>query len=172
VEVLAVRSDAGVVSGSVDDLYRREASDLLAMLTAFLGDRAAAEDVVQEAFVRVQRSWHRIGHGKEVPYLRTTAFNVARSQLRHRAVVAGFRPDRRRHAAAADDGVVLAEDQRAVVAALRALPVRQRECVVLRFYADLSESAFASTLGISPNSVKTHLRRGMAALATGLEARR
>ena len=73
--------------------------------------------------------------------------------------------------AAADD-VVLREDQRAVIAALRTLPDRQRECLVLRFYAELTESEIAATLAISPNSVKTHVRRGLAALEGRLEERR
>jgi RNA polymerase sigma-70 factor (sigma-E family) len=156
----------------VDALFRAEGSHLLGMMVAFLGDRAAAEDVVQESFAKVQRAWPRIDPDRAAAYLRTTAFNGARSLLRRRVVAERFRPERAVTTAGADDGVVLAEDQRAVVAALRRLPVRQRECVVLRYYADLREHEIAATLGVSRNSVKTHLRRGMAALARELEDRR
>jgi len=65
---------------------------------------------------------------------------------------------------------VLADEHRAVVAALRTLPVRQRECVVLRFYQDCTETEIAQTLGISPGSVKTHLHRAMRTLSDRLEA--
>ncbi len=64
-----------------------------------------------------------------------------------------------------------ADDRRRVMAALRSLPERQRECLVLRYYLDLSEAEIAATIGISVGSVKTHAHRGLAALAARLEAR-
>jgi RNA polymerase sigma factor (sigma-70 family) len=63
------------------------------------------------------------------------------------------------------------DDQQDVLDAMRSLPRRQRECLVLRYYLDLSESEIASTLGISNGSVKSHASRGLAALAKRLEAR-
>lgn len=170
---------AGVLD--IEQLYRAEARRLTAMLCAFLGDRGEAEDVTQEAFLRVQRSWHRIDDPAKAPaYLRATAFNVARSGLRRRR----RRPDppwsggsvenepRVRHLAGPDsteDGLSLREDQREVLAALVALPERQRACVVLRFYGGDSIDEIARVLGISVNSVKTHLRRAMARLEEQLE---
>ena len=59
-----------------------------------------------------------------------------------------------------------------MAAAVRTLPPRQRDCIVLRFYADLSDAEIADTLGISAGSVKTHLHRARAALADRLEALR
>jgi RNA polymerase sigma-70 factor (ECF subfamily) len=56
-----------------------------------------------------------------------------------------------------------------VLDAIRALPARQRDCVLLRFYLDLSEADISRTLGISPGSVKTHLHRALAALGPKLE---
>ena len=64
------------------------------------------------------------------------------------------------------------ERLREVMAALRTLPTRQRECLVLRYYEELSESEIAQALGISTGSVKTHTSRGMAALARALEKTR
>ena len=156
----------------VEALFRREASALLGMMVAFLGDRAAAEDVVQEAFVQVQRAWPRIDPQRAPAYLRTTAFNLARSGLRRRAVAGRHQPERPGPGAGADDRVVLADDQRAVIVAIRNLPLRQRECVTLRYYADLTDREIGSTLGISANSVKTHLRRALATLAGHLEEHR
>lgn len=157
------------VSADVDDLYRREASALLGMMVAFLGDRATAEDVVQEAFARVHRRWSTIDPIKAPAYLRTTAFNVARSGLRRRAVSRAFRPDPVQPVGDASDLVVLAEDQRALITAVRRLPLRQRECIVLRYFSDLPETEVAEILGISRNSVKTHVRRGLSALERALE---
>jgi RNA polymerase sigma factor (sigma-70 family) len=71
----------------------------------------------------------------------------------------------------AEEHVVLMDDQQDVLDAMRALPRRQRECLVLRYYLDLSEAEIASTLGISNGSVKSHASRGLAALARRLEAR-
>jgi RNA polymerase sigma-70 factor (ECF subfamily) len=68
-----------------------------------------------------------------------------------------------------DEEVMRTESQAAILDALRSLSPRQRDCLVLRFYLDLSEGEIAKTLEISPNSVKTHCRRGMAALASMLE---
>lgn len=65
-----------------------------------------------------------------------------------------------------------AEERRLVVAALRTLPCRQRECLALRYYLDLSEREIADALGISTGSVKTHASRGLASLTTALEGLR
>jgi RNA polymerase sigma-70 factor (sigma-E family) len=164
------RGDIPAVS-DLDRLYRDEASRLLGMITVFLGDRAEAEDVVQEAFLRVQRSWDRItDHSRAAAYLRSTAFNLARSGLRRRL----RRPaldELLLEGPSAEAGYVLREDQRDVLAALGELPARQRACVVLRFYGDAGIDEIAATLGISNNSVKTHLRRAMQALEAKLEGR-
>ena len=147
------------------DLYRDHSRWLLGLVEALVGDRATAEDVVQEAFVRMHRAWPRLrDRDRAVGYLRTTALNVARSGFRRRMVAVRHRPPAERDAGGADEGVVLREEQRSVIDALRQLPARQRECLVLRFYGELSESEIATTLGISNNSVKTHTRRGLAAL--------
>ena len=83
--------------------------------------------------------------------------------LRHReALTPDQDPD------APEDRIVQSEDQDEVVVALRSLPPRQRDCLVLRFYLDLTEVQIADTLGISPNSVKTHCRRAMAGLRSRL----
>jgi RNA polymerase sigma factor (sigma-70 family) len=67
--------------------------------------------------------------------------------------------------------IVEGEDHRRVIAALRDLPPRQRDCLTLRYYYDLTERETAETLGISPNSVKTHCRRGLAKLAKKMGVR-
>ncbi len=105
------------------------------------------------------------------PYLRSIVLNLARDHnrrglmsLRHREP-----PSPEASAAVTEDTVVAAEEGAQVIDALRDLPSRQRDCLVLRYYMELSEREIAETLGISPSSVKTHCRRGMAALQDRLE---
>jgi RNA polymerase sigma-70 factor (sigma-E family) len=166
-----VETSEDAASG-IDALYRAEARTLIGMLTAYVGDRALAEDLAQEAFVRVQRSWDRIRErDRLVSYLRATAFNLARSSLRRRmrpvppVEVSPIGP-------APEEGVLLSEDQQAVIDAVQRLPRQQRACVILRYYSELGIDDIAATLGISPNSVKTHLVRALDALEISLGSER
>ena len=166
----SARADA---DAAVSALFAAEARPLLGMLTAYTGDRALAEELVQEAFIRLHRAWPRL-HEPEAAaaYLRSIAFNLARSQFRRLRLVRTRPAERDEHAGSAEDGVVLSEDRREVAAALRSLPDRQRQCLILRFWAGLPDSEIASTIGISRHSVNTHLRRGLASLETTLGATR
>lgn len=156
--------------GALVELFREHSGWLVGMLTMLVGDRAAAEDLAQEAFLRTYRAWPRIeDHERAVGYLRTTAMNLARSGFRRRAVALRYREPASVAPLDAADAVVLQEEHQAVVDAVRTLPTRQRECVVLRYYCDATEHEIAATLGISNNSVKTHLRRAMQALETRLD---
>ncbi len=156
----------------VADLYEREGVALLRLARLFTDDRTAAEDILQEAFIRLHRSAHRINDAaKAAPYMRSIVLNLARDHnrrgmmsLRHQGslTTGGLVPT-------PEDRIVRGEDQGEVVEALRDLPGRQRDCLVLRYYLDLSEAEIAETLRISKNSVKTHCRRGMASLKSRLE---
>lgn len=129
------------------------------------------EDVVQEAFVRLHRSHSRLRDpGAALPYLRTTVVNLSRSRLRHLRVVRRGVPGSP-DVASAEHSAVLREDHREVVEALLALPARQREALVLRYWLDLSEAEIATAMGISRGAVKSHASRGIAALEVALEAR-
>lgn len=154
-------------TAGVEALYRAEARRLVGMLTAYVGDVALAEDIAQEAFAKVHRTWDRVREPERlVSYLRATAFNLARSSLRRR--LRPVPPIDVSSTTNPEDGLVLGEDQRAVVAAVQRLPKQQRACVILRYYAELGIDDIASTLGISPNSVKTHLVRALDALEVSL----
>ena len=153
-------------------LFSEHYRSLLGLARLLVDDRGSAEEVVQDAFVRLHRAWPGLRDpGAAAGYLRSTVLNLSRGQLRRRAVV-------RRHATAdvdvqvADDPAVRGEERRIVAAAVRALPRRQRECLVLRFYLDLGEREIAEALDISPGSVKTHVHRGLAALNQRLEVLR
>jgi RNA polymerase sigma-70 factor (sigma-E family) len=153
-------------------LFHEEAAELVRLARLFTDDRNAAEDLVQEAFIRLYHAADRIRDlDKAIPYLRSIVLNLARDHnrrglmsLRHgEALTPAVSPD------APPDSLEFDEQQAAIIRALRALSPQQRNCLVLRFYLDLSEAEIAETLEISPNSVKTHTRRGLEQLRTRLE---
>ena len=113
------------------DIHRDHYRSLVRLACLLVDDVGSGEEVVQDAFVRVYRAWARVDD--PLKYLRTPG---------------------------ADDAVVVRSEHAEVLDALRALPRRQRECLVLRYYADLSKVEIASTLGISTGSVKSHAHRG------------
>jgi RNA polymerase sigma-70 factor (sigma-E family) len=143
----------------------------LVRLAAYLtGDRDGAEEVVQDAYVKVLGRWGGLRDlDKGEAYLRQTVVNLSRSRLRHRAVVDRNAPAPMPDAASAEVGALGSLDRSAVISALAGLPARQREAIVLRFYADLSEAQTAYAMGISAGAVKSHTSRGMAALRHLLE---
>ena len=154
------------------DLYREHFRSLVRMAALLLDDVALAEEVVQDAFVQLHHSWGRVAEpDKRAAYLRSIVLNGARSRARRRGlgrrleIVRGDRV-----AESAEAGALRGEDRREMLTALRSLPDRQRECLVLRYYLDLPEAAIAETLGISAGSVKTHTHRGLAALERALES--
>jgi RNA polymerase sigma-70 factor (sigma-E family) len=153
-------------------LYRIHASRLIGLMWAFLGDRAMAEDVVQDTFVRVGRRWADIRDMCSAPaYLRSTAFNLARSRLRHRVVARRHTVEAPGLSPSAEDRTMLRAEQQEVADALQALSARQRACLVLRYYEDMTDVQIAADLGLSPSSVKTYIARGLAALDSRLEGR-
>ncbi|MCW6006020.1 sigma-70 family RNA polymerase sigma factor [Micromonospora sp. CPCC 205371] len=123
---------------------------------------AAAEDIVQEAFVELYRRWHTVRDPES--WLHTVVVNRSRSWWR-RLVVA------RRHVARGSPPVTFpsAEDGAAVRQALLALNRRQRAAVFLRFYLDLPEAAIAEALGCRPGTVKSLLHRALATLREHLD---
>ena len=152
----------------VGELYRSEAANLVRLARFFVDDRDAAEDLVQEAFIRLARSAHKIRERDRAPaYLRSIVLNLARDHNRRGLVSLRHRPAADPTPPSLDDTMVLREDQRIVIEGLRQLPIRQRDCLVLRYYMELGVAEIARTLGLSPNSVKTHLSRGL----RGLEQR-
>jgi RNA polymerase sigma-70 factor (sigma-E family) len=158
---------------AIERLFRDEYRSLLRLVALLVDDTASAEDVVQDAFVKLHRAWGRVRAIDDAPaYLRSIAMNTARSRLRRRLVIERHPPESRRDNRSAEDDILVREDERDVVDAVRSLPRRQRECVALRYYLGLSEAEIAAELGISPGSVKSHTHRAMAALASKLEAHR
>jgi RNA polymerase sigma-70 factor (sigma-E family) len=159
---------------AVTSLYAAHYRSLVRMAALLLRDSGEAEEVVQDAFVAMHDAWRRLRDAdRALAYLRQSVVNRARSALRRRAVRErhATEPDgeRHRHLPSAESEAMRAEDRRAIVEALRTLPERQREAIVLRYYADLSEADTASAMRVSRGAVKSHTSRGMAALRTSLE---
>lgn len=155
-----------VRDAAVAALFEAHYADLL-RLAVLLGADADAEDLVAEAFYQLQRRWHKVREKKAaIGYLRGVILNLARMRLRHLKVV-------RRHARAAMEPTVesaeqhalLRDEYRQVVGALRSLPTRQHQVLVLRYWLNLSEVEIARTMGISQGAVKSHTSRGMAKLS-------
>jgi RNA polymerase sigma-70 factor (sigma-E family) len=136
-----------------------------------VGDVATAEDVVQDSFIAMHRAWGRLRDtSRALPYLRCAVINRSRSVLRHRVVA-----DRQPAMAvpqwpSAEDSALALVQRSSVLAALGGLPARQREVVVLRYYADLSEAQIAAALGISTGAVKSHVARAKNSLRAVLRS--
>jgi RNA polymerase sigma-70 factor (sigma-E family) len=154
----------------LEQLFRTHRLMMVRIAVLLVDDLATAEDVVQDAFGKLHAAWGRMRDPEAaVAYLRTSVVNGARSVLRRRRTARLFVLPRATPALGADAAVVLAEEHREVLAALRRLPRRQREVLALRFWSDLSEAQVAETLGISKGTVKSSTSRGLAALGTALK---
>ncbi len=155
---------------AVKELYSLHYQALVRLAAMLVRDRPTAEEVVQDAFVDMHRGWHRLEDtDKALAYLRQAVVNKSRSVLRHRIVVEKNLQNAPPDMPSAEHGALAMLERDAVVAALRNLPERQREAIVLRYYADLSEAEIAAAMGISRGAVKSHTARGMAALRAALE---
>lgn len=170
--IIAARLQGESISIEAEELvvrlFQTEGRSLVRLARLFVDDRDAAEDLVQEAFLRLARHAGRIDAVERAPaYLRSIVLNLARDHnrrglvsLRHHAT-SGREVDVDNSVV---DQLVRSEDHRRVLDAVRGLPARQRDCITLRYFEELSIDGIATTLGVSVNSVKTHLRRAMAAL--------
>ncbi len=165
-------ADPGDRRAALADLWREEYRHLVRLAVLLVDRRDLAEEIVQEAFVKLDRAWDRVDDQDRRPaYLRSIVCNLSRSGLRRRRLARRVRPEPQPDAAAAEHHAMLRDDQRAVLDALATLSERQRQCLVLRFYDDGTETQIAEALGISVGSVKTHLHRGLRAMAERLEER-
>lgn len=164
--VVTDRRDAAVA-----ELFDTHYAGLCRLATLLLDDRGQAEEAVQEAFLRTFVGWRRLRHPEHAgAYLRAAVVNQCRSRGRRR--VTEQRGNRAVWAASADpveSDVERTGDVLAVLEAVRSLPARQREAVVLRYYADLSEAEVADALGCSVGTVKSQLFKARATLSRLLD---
>lgn len=160
---------AGGARSALCELYGAHYQSLVHLAAVFVHDIGTAEEVVQDTFVAMYDAWSRLADtGKAHAYLRQSVVNRSRSVLRHRAIedkyAAVLAPD-----GSTEQAVMTLLERSALVAALRGLPLRQREAVVLRFYGGFSQADVATAMGISRGAVKSHTARGMAALRQTLD---
>jgi RNA polymerase sigma-70 factor (sigma-E family) len=170
--VMAHTSDA---DAAVAALFRTHRLHLVRLARLLVDDRETAEDVVQDAFAALHRRWAAITEPQAATgYLRTCVVNGSRSVLRRRRTARAYTwPEiDRLPGDGADAGLLLHEEHREVLTALRRLPSRQREVIVLRYWAQLTEAEIAATLGISVGSVKSSASRGRDAIAAMLGGER
>jgi RNA polymerase sigma-70 factor (sigma-E family) len=150
---------------AVAELYSLHYRPLTRLAILLVRDAVTAEDVVQDAFVAMRSAWPRLGDTeKALAYLRQAVVNRSRSVLRHRPVTGTNLQQ-----ASAEHGALDLLDQPAAVAALLGLPERQREAIVLRFYADLSEDQIAAAMRISRGAVRSHTARGLSGLRAAFD---
>jgi RNA polymerase sigma-70 factor (sigma-E family) len=172
----AVSDTAPARDEQIADLFTQHYEGLCRLASLLLGDRAGAEEVVQEAFLRTFSSWWRIRHPERAQwYLRAAVVNQCRSRLRRRTTedrsnrtVYATDPERPVAGGSGGDVVGASGDALVVMDAVRALPPRQRETVILRYYEDLPEVEIAGILGCSVGTVKSQLSKARAALAAAL----
>lgn len=148
-------------------LFREHHLSLVRMAMLIVGDQQTAEDVVQDAFTGMHRRMQGLADQENVlPYARAAVLNGCRSVLRRRR--RPFTPQPPEPVWSAEAAVLLGEDRREVLLALRTLPRRQREVLVLRYYLDLNEAQIAEVMGISRGTVKSTASRALAAMARRL----
>ena len=152
----------------VTALYQAHALSLARLALLMLGDSAAAQDVVQDAFLGLYRRWDKLADlGAAPAYLRSSVLNGCRTMLKQRSRVPFRAADELLESAEA--ALIHTEERRAVLAAVRRLPARQREALVLRYYLDMSEDQAAQAMGVSRGTVKSATSRAVAAVGRMLK---
>jgi RNA polymerase sigma-70 factor (sigma-E family) len=166
--VIGARVEEQVASGEgrLGELYARHVPDAIRLAYLLTGDRTLAEDLGQDAFVRLYGRFGDLRNPDAFPaYLRRTVVNLANSHFRRRRVERSYLE---REGSLVKAPELDTEDRMRVRTALQALPYRQRAAVVLRYYEDLPEAQTAEILRCRPGTVKSLLSRGLEALRAEL----
>lgn len=154
-----------VVVDEIAQLHARHYVPLVRLAVALIDHRESAEEVVQDAFLATLRRWpHLRDPSAAQAYLRRAVVNGSRDRLRARRVRRAATAPQAAHVPSPEDEVLMLEEHRALIEALRTLPRRQREVLVLRYFSDLTERETADAVGISIGGVKSSAHRGIAAL--------
>jgi RNA polymerase sigma-70 factor (sigma-E family) len=173
VTIYALAGGTEAETPSIELVYSAHRLHLVRLAVLLVDDVPTAEDVVQDAFAGLHQRWGRLRDpDKALAYLRAAVVNNARSVLRRRRTARAYVEPHPAQVESPEVSVVLADEHREVLAAVAALPARQREVLVLRYWSDLSEAQIAETLGLSRGAVKSTASRALDALEKMLEARR
>jgi RNA polymerase sigma-70 factor (sigma-E family) len=172
--------DGGLCDEALGELYAAHWVSLVRLASLLMRHGGGAEEIVQDAFVTAYPRLGRLrAEGTAQAYLRRSVVNGCRSRFRRRRVESHYLEAARAAAdvrgretqESAEATAARHDDEAHLLEAVRRLPQRQREVVVLRYYADLSEQQIAEALGISTGSVKTHASRALGVLRTSLGER-
>lgn len=148
--------------------YEDEMPDAIRVAYLMTGQRALAEDIAQDAFLRVAARIRRLRDPAAFrSYLRRAVVNATNSHFRRERVSRRYLEKEGAAPTARPDGPDI-ETRDAIATALARLPHRQRATVVCRYYLDLTEQDTADALGVRPGTVKSSLSRGLAALRVHL----
>ena len=148
----------GEVMARLEEIYRREYRELVPLAHLLVGDGARAEEIVQDAFLRLVP--HLGGAANPGGYLRTIVVNLCRDE--HRRAARARRHLDEEPLFVAPPGIP--QTSSAVWIALQQLPARQREALSLRYYADLPTEEIARILAVRPATVRSLIHRGLGAL--------
>lgn len=157
------------IGAQLRELYDEHYRSLVKLASFYLDDVESCEEAVQDAFVNLLARQRTVESGKEASYLRSAVLNGARSGLRKRRVRREKQPDPRGPTASPEGPALQAVVRDEVLDAIRSLPKKQADIVVLRYYLDLSEAQIAETLGMAKGTVKSHSHRALKKLSTLLE---
>ena len=157
----------------VTALYLAHYRPLVRVAALLVQDLVTAEEIVQDSFVAVHAAWRRLPDADHaLSYLRRSVIDRSRAALRQHVVVdtlAARLPADPPGGPAGPGEARIEVERSAFISALWTLPARQREVVVLRYFADLPETEVASATGISQAAVKAHAARAMASLRAVLQ---
>jgi len=158
--------DRDLDTGRLGQLYLRHADDAVGLAYLLTGDHALAEDLVQDAFVRLAgRLVHLRDPGAFDAYLRRTVVNLSHSHFRRRKVERAYLERARAETGSPGLGAGQSVEERGDLwQAMERLSKRQRAALVLRFYEDLSERQVAEILRCRPGTVKSLVSRGLETL--------
>jgi RNA polymerase sigma-70 factor (sigma-E family) len=150
-------------------LYLQHYRPLVRLAALLVRDLATAEEIVQESFVAMHSAWGRLPDaGHALSFLRRSVVDRSRSALRRRTAVDKAAPRLAPDRPGGNRQASIGLESSAFISALWALPARQREVVVLRYFSDLPETAIASVTGMSESAVKRYTAQTMWSLRTEL----
>ena len=150
-------------------LFNKHYTLLVRMAALLVGDIATAEQIVQDSFVAVHHTSRQRDSDSVLSYLRQAVLARSRATMRHRTLAGRNAADTRPGKTGAEQHAVTSQEYQTIISALRMLPLRQREVIVLRFYADLSEAQIGAVMGISKSAVRSHIARATGSLRAVLQ---